>query len=78
MVSPEETGEYLEANPEKALQLMDHIGNRIRTLTKDYEEAKGILDLLEKGQAESDNESIVGKLKKHLAYGKAVRNFGIR
>ena len=71
VISQEETAEYLEKDPEKALLLMDHIGNRIRTLTNDYNEAKSLLVESDKAQYLWENESYLHKLQKHLAFGKA-------
>jgi CRP-like cAMP-binding protein len=75
VISPEETAEYLEADPEKALMLMDHIADRIRSLTDDYNEACGLLSQYENGKDESDDEGFIQKMKKHRAYGKVCRRF---
>ena len=73
VIGPDEAEDYLENDPETAFLLMNHIGDRLRELTKDYIEAKGVLDEMKKDEPKS--ESFIQKMKKHRAYGKACRRF---
>ena len=74
-ISAEEAVNYLEKSPEKACLLMEHIGDRIRTLTKDYSEAKSLLGEMGKAGNKSAEGSLASRIKKHVAYGRACRRF---
>ena len=62
-VSSEEFNTYLEEQPDKIIEIMNHIGGRIRELTDDYNE---VLAALNAGAAKK-NESLFEKIKKFLS-----------
>ena len=75
VIGPEETAGYLEADPEKALMLMEHISDRLRELTKDYNEAGSILAQIKNGEDVTKSGSSAQNLARHRAYGKACYRF---
>lgn len=70
-IASEEVGDYLGENPDHILSLMEHMGNRLRDLTNDYNEAKEVLEELKGGKAEK-SEGFFQKLKKFAGFGKSA------
>ena len=62
-VTSKEFSSYFEERPEKILQIMNHIGGRIRELTNDYNEVNAALN----AGAAKKNESLFEKIKKFLS-----------
>lgn len=65
-----ELNTYFTENPDKIIALIEHLGNRLRALTEDYDEAKGVLKDLQSSGADKNNESFLAKLKKHIGFYK--------
>lgn len=65
-----ELNTYFTENPDKIIELIKHIGNRLRALTDDYDEAKAVLKKLESSDEDKNNESFLAKLKKHIGFYK--------
>ena len=45
-IEAEELNEYFKANPEKIILIMNQLGTRLKEMTKDYDEAKKVLEEL--------------------------------
>ncbi len=65
-----ELNTYFKDNPDKIIELIKHIGNRLRALTDDYDEAKAVLKNLENPADDKNSESFLSKLKKHIGFYK--------
>ena len=50
-IAAEELNDYIAQNPDKILSIMKLLGNRIKTMTEDYNEAKKVLDEARKSQS---------------------------
>lgn len=64
----EELNTYYRENPDEIVSIMKHLGNRLKQLTADYNEAKGLFTDIEKGAVEKKSDSILTKLKKHISF----------
>ena len=52
-IEAEELNEYFKANPEKIILIMNQLGNRLKEMTKDYDESKKVLnDLRSSGSSD--------------------------
>ncbi len=58
--------EYFTEDPDRMVDLVKHIGNRIRNMTADYGEAKSLLDQLRRSDAARKDKSLFSKIKKHI------------
>lgn len=56
---------YFRENPDQILVLMKHIGNRIKAMTNDYNEAKVLLKEVRDAEA-SKKKSLFSRIKKHV------------
>ena len=56
---------YFAEEPDKIMELFRHIGDRVRSLTKDYEEASAVYEKLSGGEKEKD-EGLLGRIGKVL------------
>ena len=68
-----ELNTYFTENPDKIIELIKHIGNRLRALTDDYDEAKTVLKNLENPGDDKNSESFLSKLKKHIGFYKIAK-----
>lgn len=59
---------YFEENPDKILEIMKHLGSRIKELTADYDEAKALVAAAKSNGSEQKNDSLLAKLKKHFNF----------
>ncbi|MBP5774171.1 MAG: cyclic nucleotide-binding domain-containing protein [Clostridiales bacterium] len=64
----EELNIYYRENPDKIVSIMKHLGSRLKQLTADYNEAKGLFTDIEKGAVEKKSDSILTKIKKHISF----------
>lgn len=64
----EDLNTYYRENPDKIVSIMKHLGSRLKQLTADYNEAKGLFTDIEKGAVEKKSDSILSKLKKHISF----------
>lgn len=58
--------EYFTEDPDRMVDLVKHIGNRIRNMTADYGEAKSLLDQHRRSDAARKDKSLFSKIKKHI------------
>ena len=70
-ITSEEVNDYLGDHPDHILSLMEHLGNRLRDLTKDYNEASALLVELKGGKTEK-NEGFFQKLKKFTGFRRSA------
>lgn len=69
----EELNNYFTENPDEIINIMKHLGNRVRELTADYDDAKKILsDIKTSG---TENESLLALIQKHLGWFKSNKGF---
>ena len=68
-----ELNTYFTENPDKIIELIKHIGNRLRALTDDYDEAKAILKKIENPDEDKSNETFLAKLAKHIGFYKLAK-----
>lgn len=71
-VTAGETNEFFQADPERILSVMRHLGTRLRDLTNDYAEISDTLEAAKKGSKE---ERTATRLKKHSAVYRAHKKF---
>ena len=62
----EELNTYYREDPKMILAIMDHLGNRLRELTADYNEARGLFT--DDAGSVKENDSLMAKLKKHINF----------
>ncbi|MBO4636558.1 MAG: cyclic nucleotide-binding domain-containing protein [Clostridiales bacterium] len=60
-----ELDSYFKEYPDQILELMKHLGNRVRVMNNDYNEAKALLKKLQE-EDESKKKSLFSKIKKHI------------
>ena len=68
-----ELNTYFTENPDKIIELIKHIGNRLRALTDDDDEAKAILKKIENPDEDKSNETFLTKLAKHIGFYKLAK-----
>ena len=59
---------YYRENPDKLVSIMKHLGSRLKELTDDYNEARGLFTDIESGKTEAKSDSILTKIKKHISF----------
>ncbi|MBO4242560.1 MAG: cyclic nucleotide-binding domain-containing protein [Clostridiales bacterium] len=64
---------FFEANPDTIIELMKHLGSRIKSMTKDYEDAKALLSQLKEAD-EGKKKTLFSKIKKHMDVYQANKN----
>lgn len=57
---------YFKKNPDQIIELMQHLGKRISSMTKDYNDAKALLKELRESDSGKKNKSLFAKIKKHI------------
>ena len=65
-IGEKEINDYFTQEPATILELFRHIGDRLRTLTADYEEASAVYEKLSAGENVQD-ESLKGRISKVLS-----------
>ena len=68
-----ELNSYFTEQPDKIIALIEHLGNRLRALTDDYDEAKGVLAELKNSDADKKSESFLAKIAKHIGFYKTSK-----
>lgn len=71
VIGASEVNSYLDEHPENILALMQHLGNRLRDLTKDYNEVSDLIRELGVNGEEEKKESFFEKCKKHIGFYKS-------
>ena len=64
-ITEEDLNAFFSENPEQIIELMTHIGKRVQSMTKDYDDAKALLKQLN-GAEEGKKKSLFSKIKKHI------------
>ena len=64
-IPEDDLNEYFEQNPDQIYELMKHLGRRVETMTRDYNEAKALLKEVSESDA-AKNKSLFSKIKKHI------------
>ena len=64
---------YFTANPDQIIELMRYLGNRVQTMTKDYNDSKLLLDELRQSDA-AKKDSLFSKIKKHIDVYQSNKN----
>ena len=67
-IAAEELSEYISQNPDKILTIMKLLGDRIKNMTDDYNEAKKILDGVRKANSSSNYDSFFANMTKQSIY----------
>lgn len=62
----DELNSYLAEDPERIIELMAYLGNRVRNMRKDYDEAKALLAQLKESESAKQDKSLFSKIKKHI------------
>lgn len=64
---------FFEANPDTIVELMKHLGSRIKSMTRDYEDARALLKQMQEAD-EGKKKSLFSKIKKHMDVYQANKN----
>ena len=72
-ISDDETQKYLEGNPANAIDLMKHIGSRLRAVTDDYNDVNALISEMKESGIKAEEDGFVARMKKHLSFYKANR-----
>lgn len=64
---------YFRENPDQILVLMKHLGNRIKAMTNDYNEAKVLLKEVRDAEA-SKKKSLFSRIKKHVDMYESIKD----
>ena len=73
-ISLEELRGYMLENPDQILDLMNHLSDRLRELTDDYNDVSGVIGEMKEGEAQGRSESLKERIRKHLASFKSKKN----
>ena len=63
--SSDEMVSYLREHPEHMLVLIQHLGDRLKSLTADYDDVSGVLRELEEGKDREKSGSLRDRIRKH-------------
>lgn len=63
--SAKEMDQYFSGNPDKAIALIQHLGKRIRELTKEYADVKSLIAELESG---ARSEGLLARVRRILSF----------
>jgi len=58
---------YFAENPEEVIKFVEHLGNKVKTMVRDYNDAKALLKETREAEAEKKNKILFFKIKKHSA-----------
>ena len=61
-----EMDEYFKINPDQIIVLINHLGERVRSTTVEYNEAKTLLNQLQSSDNAKKDNSLFAKIKKHM------------
>lgn len=62
----DELNAFLAEDPNRIIDLMQHLGNRVWTMNRDYIEATNLLKELQESESAKKNKSLFSKIKKHM------------
>jgi CRP-like cAMP-binding protein len=65
-IPDDEMNEYFSFNPDQIIVLINHLGNRVRTTTVEYNEAKTLLTKLQSSDSARKDTSLIARIKNHL------------
>ena len=63
-ISADELNEYITQHPDKIIEIMRLLGNRLKAMTADYNEVKKVLDDVRKADSKSNYESFFANMMK--------------
>ena len=66
--------QYVEERPDQFSRILMHLGDRLRELSKDYDEAREMLKRLQDPELQERSEGFFKRLRKHAAFYKANKN----
>ncbi|MBO4459766.1 MAG: cyclic nucleotide-binding domain-containing protein [Clostridiales bacterium] len=72
-VPENELNSFFAENPDVILELMDHLGNKVKSMTNDYNEAQALLKELSEADAGKKN-GLFSKIKKHVNMYQSNKN----
>ncbi len=58
---------YFRANPDQIIELMKHLGKRVRAMTNDYNEAQALLKKVKESEESKKNKSLFTKIKRTIS-----------
>ena len=64
-IPKDKLNEFFSEDPNVILELIDHLANKIRTMTNDYNEAKALLSELQSTDS-GKKQSLFSKIKRHI------------
>ena len=65
-IPKDELNDYLAEDPNRIIDLMRHLGNRIQNMVIDFNESKALLEQLKASEAAKQNKNLFSKIKKHI------------
>lgn len=68
-----ELNSFFAENPDVIIELMEHLGNKVRAMSKDYKEAQVLLKELQEADA-GKKSGLFSKIKKHVSIYQASKN----
>ena len=68
-----ELDSYFKEHPDKIIALMKHLGERLKTMTADYDEAKKILADMKADVGEQKSNKFSSLIKKHVDFFKSIK-----
>ena len=72
-IADNEVQKYLEECPANGIDLMKHIGSRLRAVTEDYNDVNLLISQLKESGVKTEDEGFVARMKKHLSFYKGNR-----
>ena len=74
-IPEKEMNAYFSENQDQIIELMRHLGARIKAMTKDYNEATALLkEIKEADEGKKKSKSLFSKIKKHVDLYQANKN----
>ncbi|MBO4450676.1 MAG: cyclic nucleotide-binding domain-containing protein [Clostridiales bacterium] len=68
-----ELDSYFKENPDKIIAIMKHLGERLKIMTADYDEAKKILADMKADVGETKGNAFTAMIKKHVDFFKGIK-----
>ena len=65
-IPDDEMNEYFSMNPDQIIVLINHLGDRVRSTTIEYNEAKTLLKKLQSSENAKKDMSLIARIKKHI------------
>lgn len=72
-IAENELNDFMTENPDVIGELVNHLGNKVRTMTSDFNEAKVLLKNLREADA-AKKKSLFSKIKKHIDIYQSNKN----